>query len=71
MASLSLMMLMIASASALPFPQLTEEQFSARARSLDKPNNVLITNSYTQVHKFHLQQQRFYLVLQVYKIPPR
>merc|ERR1712083_1253987 len=51
MASLSLMMLMIASASALPFPQLTEEQFSARARSLDKPNNVLITNSYTQVRR--------------------
>merc|ERR1711910_97066 len=51
MASLSLMMLMIASASALPFPQLTEEQFSARARSLDKPNNVLITNGYTQVRR--------------------
>jgi len=51
MASLSLIMLMIASASALPFPQLTEEQFSARARSLDKPNNVLITNSYTQVRR--------------------
>ena len=47
--SSSFLILFIASASALPFPQLTEEQFSARARSLDEPNNVLITNSYTQV----------------------
>ena len=44
-----LLVLFIASTSALPFPQLTEEQFSARARSLDEPNNVFITNSYTQV----------------------
>merc|ERR1712110_508068 len=49
--SSSLLVLFIASASALPFPQLTEEQFSARARSLDEPNNVLITNSYTQVRR--------------------
>jgi len=49
--SSSLLVMFIASASALPFPQLTEEQFSARARSLDEPNNVLITNSYTQVRR--------------------
>jgi len=49
--SSSFLILFIASASALPFPQLTEEQFSARARSLDEPNNVLITNSYTQVRR--------------------
>merc|ERR1712080_263872 len=49
--SSSLLIVFIASASALPFPQLTEEQFSARARSLDEPNNVLITNSYTQVRR--------------------
>jgi len=51
MVSSSSLVLFIASASALPFPQLTEEQFSARARSLDEPNNVLITNSYTQVRR--------------------
>jgi len=49
--STSLLVLFIASTSALPFPQLTEEQFSARARSLDEPNNVFITNSYTQVRR--------------------
>jgi len=49
--SSSLLVMFIASTSALPFPQLTEEQFSARARSLDEPNNVLITNSYTQVRR--------------------
>ena len=48
--STSLLVLFIASTSSLPFPQLTEEQFSARARSLDEPNNVFITNSYTQVN---------------------
>jgi len=47
----SLLVLFIASTSSLPFPQLTEEQFSARARSLDEPNNVFITNSYTQVRR--------------------
>jgi len=47
----SLLVLFIASVSALPFPQLTEEQFSARARSLNEPNDVLITNSYTQVRR--------------------
>jgi len=51
MVSSSLLVIFITSASALPFPQLTEEQFSARARSLDEPNNVLITNSYTQVRR--------------------
>jgi len=49
--STSFLVLFIASTSALPFPQLTEEQFSARARSLDEPNNVFITNSYTQVRR--------------------
>jgi len=49
--STSLLVLFIASTSSLPFPQLTEEQFSARARSLDEPNNVFITNSYTQVRR--------------------
>merc|ERR1740122_706065 len=49
--SSSFLVLFIASTSALPFPQLTKEQFSARARSLDEPNNVLITNSYTQVRR--------------------
>merc|ERR1719331_3115886 len=49
--SSSLLVLFLASASALPFPQLTEEQFSARARSLDEPQPVLITNSYTQVRR--------------------
>lgn len=51
MVSSSLLVVFLASASALPFPQLTEEEFSARARSLDEPNNVLITNSYTQVRR--------------------
>ena len=49
MVSSSLLVMFVASASALPFPQLTKEQFSARARSLDEPQDVLITNSYTQV----------------------
>jgi len=49
--STSFLVLFIASTSSLPFPQLTEEQFSARARSLDEPNNVFITNSYTQVRR--------------------
>jgi len=49
--STCLLVLFIASTSSLPFPQLTEEQFSARARSLDEPNNVFITNSYTQVRR--------------------
>merc|ERR1719222_1222917 len=51
MVSSSLLVMLLASASALPFPQLTEEQFSARARSLDEPQPVLITNSYTQVRR--------------------
>jgi len=51
MVSSSLLVVFLASASALPFPQLTEEQFSARARSLDEPQPVLITNSYTQVRR--------------------
>lgn len=37
----------------LPFPQLTEEQFRARARSLDNeiPNNIFMISGYSQVRR--------------------
>lgn len=46
---LSRLILLVGAVAALPFPQLTEDQFKARARSLDDPQDVYITNSYTQV----------------------
>ena len=46
--------LLVAATAALPLPQLTQEEFlapaaSARARSLDDPQDVFITSSYAQV----------------------
>ena len=50
----SRLLLLVVATAALPFPQLTEEEFlapaaSTRARSLDDPQDVFITSSYTQV----------------------
>merc|ERR1711962_821063 len=43
----------VSTTSALPFPQLTAEQFSARARSLDfpPPEKVFIVNGYSNVRR--------------------
>jgi len=44
---------LVQSAVGIPVPQLTEQQFRARARSLDNeiPNNVLMISGYSQVRR--------------------
>merc|ERR1719369_1623170 len=48
-----LLLLLSTNTQALPFPQLTAEQFSARARSLDfpPPEKVFIVNGYSNVRR--------------------